>query len=95
MNVNLRYGRGELSIDLPQELDVTLIRKPKMPIIETATLSINEALSNPISSPSLDELSVGIKTVCILICDITRPVPNGLILKPLISKLLNQGIRAD
>jgi nickel-dependent lactate racemase len=95
MNVNLRYGRGELSIDLPQGLDVTLIRKLKMPIIETPTLAIDEALSNPTNSPSLDELSVGRKTVCILICDITRPVPNGLILKPLIIKLLNQGIRPD
>ena len=42
MNVNLRYGRGELSIDLLQGRDVTLIRKPKMPITETPTVAIDE-----------------------------------------------------
>ena len=33
MRVDVSYGRGNLSVDLPENLDVTLIRKPDMPIL--------------------------------------------------------------
>jgi len=35
------------------------------------------------------------QTACILICDITRPVPNSLILRPIISKLMTLGIESE
>ena len=37
----------------------------------------------------------GKKTACILICDITRPVPNGLLLPPLIETLTAAGISRE
>ena len=37
----------------------------------------------------------GKQRACILICDITRPVPNGLILKSLIRQLRSAGITSD
>tara|TARA_B100001964_G_scaffold120331_1_gene133656 strand:+ start:39 stop:1178 length:1140 start_codon:yes stop_codon:yes gene_type:complete len=43
----------------------------------------------------LDELARGCKSACILICDITRPVPNGLFLGPMIRRLLAQGLAAE
>ena len=38
------------------------------------------------------ELAKGKRNACILICDITRPVPNGLILPPLVESLIRAGI---
>ena len=43
----------------------------------------------------MSDLAKTAKSVCILICDITRPVPNGLILPRLIEVLLASGIRAE
>ena len=34
----------------------------------------------------------GCRTACILVCDITRPVPNGLFLRPLVERLITAGI---
>jgi nickel-dependent lactate racemase len=42
--------------------------------------------------PALSALARGKRSACILICDITRPVPNGLFLAPLIRGLLDAGI---
>ena len=42
--------------------------------------------------PPLSELARGKKSACILICDITRPVPNGTLLPPLIDTLTRAGV---
>src|SRR5262249_27606942 len=46
----------------------------------------------PIGTRPLGELARGRKNACILICDITRPVPNRLLLPPLLRILEEQGI---
>ena len=52
-NVKLLYGRGELSVDLPETSDVTLIRKPRMPRLADPSLSVESTLSNPTASTIL------------------------------------------
>ena len=95
MDVELNYGRGKLSLALPGELDVTVIRKPQMPIIADPVAALEAAFANPVDAPPLVRQAAGARTVCILICDITRPVPNGLILGPLIRRLLSAGVAAE
>ena len=65
-----------------------------MPLLADAGAAIAEALAAPIGAPPLAELARGRRNACILICDITRPVPNGLFLAPLIRALLDAGVRA-
>lgn len=94
-NVKLLYGRGELSVDLPENSDVTLIRKPRMPSLADSSLAVEATLSNSKASAILKNHARNAKTACILICDITRPVPNSLILRPIISKLMTLGIQSE
>src|SRR5262249_37573093 len=47
---------------------------------------------HPTGTPPLAELARGRKDACIVICDITRPVPNELILTPLLATLEASGI---
>ncbi len=94
-NVKLLYGRGELSVDLPETSDVTLIRKPRMPSLADSSLAVESTLSNSKASAILKNHAKNAKTACILICDITRPVPNSLILRPIISKLMTLGIQSE
>ena len=91
-HVKLLYGRGELSVDLPETSDVTLIRKPKMPKLEDPTLAVESTLSSPTASALLKNHAKNARTACILICDITRPVPNSLILGPIIRRLMTLGV---
>jgi nickel-dependent lactate racemase len=95
MNSSLLFGRRELTLELPESITIHEINKYPMPVLEDVDGSIRQALHNPIGSPSLPELARGKKSACILICDITRPVPNGLLLPPLLDTLLAQGLQKE
>ena len=53
---------------------------------------IAAALVNPIESNPLAELAHGRKTACVVISDFTRPVPNKIILPPLLRTLETAGL---
>ena len=92
MNIDLLYGRKGLTLDLPDAVRAHVIRKHPMPLLPNPDEAVREALGKPVGSPSLQELAKGKRNACILICDITRPVPNGLILPPLVETLTRAGI---
>jgi lactate racemase len=77
---------------MPGHAKVTLIEKGKLKKIDDPAAAIRRALSEPIKSPSLDELARGRRHACILICDITRPVPNHILLRPMVETLVASGI---
>ena len=95
MIVSLRYGQGEIDIELPGEADVSLIRKPEMPLLPDPASAIAVALDEPVACGPLEEIARGASTACIAICDITRPVPNHLFLRPIIQRLLRWGLPAS
>ncbi|NTU49059.1 MAG: nickel-dependent lactate racemase [Syntrophobacteraceae bacterium] len=90
--MDLLYGRKGLTIDLPDAVRAHVIRKHPMPLLPDPSGAVRQALEKPVGCPSLQELAKGKKNACILICDITRPVPNGLILPPLVESLTRAGI---
>ncbi|HTS51927.1 MAG TPA: nickel-dependent lactate racemase [Burkholderiales bacterium] len=95
MRVELSYGKGSLPVELPEGLEATVIRKPHMPVLSDPVSSVQTALNAPTGSrPLLDEAH-GANSACILICDITRPVPNELLLPPVVRALLAAGLQAD
>lgn len=94
MIVDLPYGRTHLPVRLPADLQVTVVSKPPMPVITTPRDAVRSALANPTGGEPLIEVARRSGTVCILICDVTRPVPNDLLLRPMIETLLAGGVRA-
>ena len=92
MRVELNYGRGTLPVELPDSWDVTVIEKQSMPALAAPVAAVEAALAAPVGAPPLAEAARGCRRVCILICDITRPVPNGLFLPPLVRRLLDAGV---
>ena len=90
MRVDLAFGRGTLPVELPDRADITVVRKAPRP--KLGADAIARALGVPIGSPPLEELARGRASACILICDITRPVPNRLFLRPMIETMVAAGI---
>jgi nickel-dependent lactate racemase len=93
--IAISYGRAELKLRLPRQAEVTLIAKGKLKKIADSAAAIRRALLEPIGSPPLADLARGRKSACILICDITRPVPNHLFLRPMVETLVASGIALD
>jgi nickel-dependent lactate racemase len=69
----------------------TLAYKDAVPLAEP-TGALDAVLARPNGTPPLAELARGRKDACIVICDITRPVPNQLILPPVLATLEAAGI---
>jgi nickel-dependent lactate racemase len=93
--VSISYGKGHLDVRLPADARPTVIRKSALPKIAHPPLAIRQALDRPIGSRPFKSLAQGRRSACILICDITRPVPNHLFLRPMIDDLLAAGIPAE
>jgi nickel-dependent lactate racemase len=96
MNITLDYGKTGLAVTLPEDRLIA----PPLTIRDAAPLADPEAaleasLTSPIGAKPLAELAIGKKTACIVICDITRPVPNALILPPILRTLEAAGIPRD
>ncbi len=90
--VDIAYGRGHLRVPLREEIEPTIIRKTVLPKLANQQHAVQEALSVPIHAAPLAELVRGRGSACILICDITRPVPNRLFLRPIIETLMSAGL---
>jgi len=92
MPVHMHFGRKGLPLDLPDEWDISVVRKSPMPRLPDPGAAVAEALQQPVSCEPLRRLARPGGQACILICDITRPVPNGLILPVLVRELLAGGM---
>lgn len=93
--VHLAYGQSGLEVRLPAGAQPTLIGKRPLPKLADQRAAVRDALARPVGAPPYAELARGRRSACILVCDITRPVPNGLFLRPLIEGLLAGGTPAD
>jgi nickel-dependent lactate racemase len=94
-DLSIAYGRGFIPLTLPTGAKATVIRKAVLPKLPNQKQAVQEAFDHPIGCAPLSELAKGKSSACILICDITRPVPNGLFLRPMIETLAAGGIPLD
>ena len=92
MLVPLRYGRSGLDLELPADLDAQILHLNPLPPLPDQSGAIEEALAQPVATPPLSQRARGRKNACIVICDVTRPVPNKLILTPMLQTLEAAGI---
>jgi len=90
--VSILYGKSEMHVRLPRDARPTVIGKRPMAKLSDPRAAVRDALARPIGASPYESLVRGRKSACILICDITRPVPNYLFLRPLIEGLLAGGV---
>ncbi len=92
MRVKLEFGRTGLVAELPDRHIVRTLSYKDAPPLADPEGAIGAALQQPRGTPPLAELARGRRDACVVICDITRPVPNRLILPPLLATLERAGI---
>ncbi len=90
--VHVPYGRGTVEIKVPKENLMGVFAPPGGPAAPDPEAEVADAIANPIGcSPLAERLKPGM-SVCILVSDITRPVPYQYILPPLLAYLNRGGI---
>ncbi len=95
MRITMKYGKTGLDIDFPKNWTIVRIEKKHMPLLDNPRQSLQQALSHPVGAPSLEESAQKSSSACILICDITRPVPNSIILPVLLRRLIAAGMQPE
>lgn len=95
MRVRLEYGRTGLPIELPDAHVVRCLAYKSAPPLDDPSAVVAELLQRPTGTRSLADLARGRRDACVVICDITRPVPNEIILRPLLRTLEESGIPRD
>jgi lactate racemase len=95
MRVKLDYGRTGLEVELPEKNLVGPLYIRNAEPLAHPEQAIFDVLNKPIGAPPLAQWAKGRKSACILICDFTRPVPNKLLLPPILRILEEQGIPRD
>ncbi|HUY36959.1 MAG TPA: nickel-dependent lactate racemase [Pirellulales bacterium] len=92
MRVHLEYGRTGLDVELPAERLVRTLAYKQVPPLADPAATLDDRLARPTGSAALADLARGRRDAAIAICDITRPVPNPLILPPILATLEAAGI---
>jgi len=93
MHSHLLCGKNTVEVALPNSaVNIEMEPIPSLPDPDGAVAA---ALNAPIGCPPLAEIAKGRKNACIVISDITRPVPNEAILTPMLRILEEAGIARE
>ncbi|MFH2112888.1 MAG: lactate racemase domain-containing protein [Spirochaetota bacterium] len=92
-NIVLKYAGEGLEVSQPDTPNFAGILKPRSRLVHANPVAaIAAAIRNPIGSPALRDLAKGRRNAVVVISDLTRLVPNKLILPPLLADLEAAGI---
>jgi nickel-dependent lactate racemase len=92
MRIKLDYGQTGMDVELPDDRIVGPLAIRLVEPLADPAAAVAQAIRQPIGSRPLAEIAKGRQNACILVCDITRPVPNRIILPPILQTLEAQGI---
>lgn len=92
MQIKLDYGRNGLDVNVPDwNVEAVLSLKPTKPHYWPER-GVREALMRSIGCPPLAAKARGKNSACVVICDITRPVPNKAILSQMLPVIEMGGV---
>lgn len=92
-NIRLAYGRTGLDVSFPDAAEV--IAPHEQPPLADPAAAVRAALRDPIAGPPLADLAAPGKRVAIVTSDLTRPVPNELLLDALLETLHASGVAVE
>lgn len=95
MRIRLAYGKSGLEAELPDRNLVGVLRLTPAPPLANPMAATAAALARPIGARPLTELARGRCDACIVVCDLTRPVPNAMLLPPILDALEAGGLPPD
>lgn len=93
MKATLLCGKETITVDMPES--AILIENKPAKALDNPVAAVADALNNPIGTKPLRDIAKGRKDACVVISDITRPVPNKVILPPLLKILEESGIERE
>lgn len=83
MLCHLPYGKTKVSVDIPENCRVEVVKPDKAAAVPDETKEIERALEAPVNSRRLSEIASAGERVVIIVSDAARPTPTARLLPPL------------
>lgn len=93
MRLSLLYGQQTVGLEVPDR--VRVLDMEPLPGLREPEAEVARSLENPVRSRPLAEVAAGRQSACVVISDITRPVPNPTLLAPILRTLEQSGINRE
>ncbi|HOV63642.1 MAG TPA: lactate racemase domain-containing protein, partial [Spirochaetia bacterium] len=87
MKVNIAYGKSGLQVSVPDSVRLQVVEPAYLSPLPDDAGAVKDSLAHPFGSFPLSEEARGARKVAIVTSDITRPVPNRIILPLVIEEL--------
>lgn len=91
--ITLPYGNGSQSANLPDHLAIQRIDAKEIRVDDSLETLLERAMNNPVGTARLEDIARADDSVVIVVNDHTRPGPNQLIMKAIVSRLEKAGIK--
>lgn len=95
MKVSLPYGKDQLSVEIPEENLIGVLRKGKAKPVDDEYKTVLKNLRNPIGKPPLRGILNLEDEIAVVVDDNTRPCPDKKLLPPLLNELDRGGVEND
>ena len=97
MKCLMPYGKESVEIELPPDLAsrATVLNARHGQALVDPLSEIHEKLDHPTGTPSLASLAKDAGSACVVVSDITRPVPNRTLIPPILETLIKSGVSKD
>ena len=86
-------GKKTIPLEIPEHIPVQWVESHKIEPLPNVRRAVEDALSRPIGTPRLRELVKSNQTVALVVTDITRQIPEEIILPLLLRELEAAGIK--
>src|SRR5262249_3597223 len=93
--IRIDYGRADLEIEVPSGVQAEVAESPRAVPLAKPADAIATAIANPIGTAAFADLARGKRDAVVVISDKTRPVPNGILLPPILELLEHAGIARE
>ncbi len=88
-------GHRLIDVTLPDDVEVTVVNNRPMPILPDVERAVRDAIHHPIGSKRLSGMVHPGQKAAVIVTDITRKLPEEIILPLLLEELQAGGIRPD
>ncbi|MBN1104381.1 MAG: nickel-dependent lactate racemase [Deltaproteobacteria bacterium] len=88
-------GSRIVRLNIPDHVDVTVVKNSSLPVLPDPERAVREAILNPIASERLSKKICRGQKVAIIVTDITRKLPEEIILPILLEEIQAGGIDPD
>ena len=93
MKLHLPYGERGIDAEVPDA--ATVLLPERVAPLDDPSAAVRAAIEKPVAGPPLRSLVQPGRKAAIVVSDVTRPVPNAIILPPILQTLEDGGVRRD